>query len=259
MLSLLCQLLSSESSFSSLCQKWQNGRYAWVPWRTMRGFTELNLEDDARVVVTEWYSRDTCKWEVNWTPDEVRGFWGQKNLLPKVAKQKFLQTGRTAQGILYMGCSKLINYLSSAIDPLATAIGDDSELPRVRSIYWNIFYSLSFSFGMGLMSTSVLEISSRFLMIIKYFFIQQTCIKWLMNEVGKSWFIQIVSLKGDKLIPCASAWREILFYFWPHSFSSAADTMVNNLISNAHSIRFNSKSWMYLLRQNPSYKKNSET
>jgi len=72
---------------------------------------------------------------VNWTPDEVRGFWGQKNLLPKVAKQKFLQTGRTAQGILYVGCSKLINHLSSAIDPLATAIGDDSELPRVRSIY----------------------------------------------------------------------------------------------------------------------------
>jgi len=39
------------------------------------------------------------------------------------------------QGILYVGCSKLINHLSSAIDPLATAIGDDSELPRVRSIY----------------------------------------------------------------------------------------------------------------------------
>lgn len=190
------------------------------------------------------------------------GVWGAENL---ASKTKIPPNRKNCPGDSVYGMFKVDYHPSSAVNPLAAAIGDDSELPRIRSIYWNILYSISFSLGMGLMSTSVLGISSRFLMIIKSFFIQQTCIKWLMDEVGKSWFIHIVSLKGDTLIPCASAWREILFYFWPHSFSSSADTIVNNLISNAHSIRFNSKSWVYLLRQNliqiqnPSYKKNSET
>lgn len=139
-----------------------------------------------------------------------------------------------------------------------------------QCLFTEIFFSFSFFllflWGWGLMCTSVLEIYSSFLEIINSFFIQQICIEWLMNEVGRSWFIRTVKLEGDKLIPWGSAWRETLFfYFRPYSFSSSSDAMGNNSIPNCRSINsVPNLAWVYRVRQNliqkqnPSCKKISE-
>lgn len=238
----------------------------------MKDFTELNLGEYMSCcyrVMFPWHLQVGNELDTRWSERYLRG----EKIASKRNRTKCLQSGRTGRILSrwdVQGQLTIHPYIFH--QPLGHHCRRQLWTLQDNVCFSEIFFSFPFLllflflWRQVLMSTSVLEISNRFLEIINSFFIQQTCTEWLMNEVGRSWFIQIVKLEGDKITPWGSAWRETLFfYFRPYSFSSSSDAMVTNSIPNFKSINsVPNVAWVYLVRQNliqiqnPSCKKISE-
>lgn len=173
----------------------------------MKDFTELNLGEYMSCcyrVIFPWYLQVGNELDTRWSEGYLRG----EKIASKRNRTKCLQSGRTGRILSrwdVQGQLTIHPYIFH--QPLGHHCRRQLWTLQDNVCFSEIFFSFPFLlhflflWRQVLMSTSVLEISNRFLEIINSFFIQQTCTEWLMDEVGRSWFIQIVKLEGNKITP----------------------------------------------------------